>query len=108
VNAREIPQEVGNFAILLDCGWGRTRAMLLNGLCASVLLPGAIVAYFWLREMQAAVPHILALSAASFICIAAADLIPELHRQTGPMVTLRQVTLLMAGVVAVAQFHSGV
>jgi zinc and cadmium transporter len=48
------------------------------------------------------------LSAASFICIAAADLIPELHRQTGPMVTLRQVTLLMAGVVAVAQFHSGV
>ncbi len=107
VIAHEIPQEVGDFAILLDSGWGRARAMLLNGLSACTTLPGAIIAYFWLGEMQAAVPYILALSAASFIYIAAADLIPELHRQAGPLVTLRQVVLLLAGIFTIALFHSG-
>jgi zinc and cadmium transporter len=81
VIAHEVPQEVGDFAILLDSGYGRMKALILNGLSSATTLPGAVLAYFWLGEMHAAVPYILALSAASFIYIAAADLIPGLHRQ---------------------------
>jgi len=107
VIAHEIPQEVGDFAILLDSGYSRTKALLLNGLSSATTLPGALLTYFWLGETRAAVPYILAMSAASFIYIAAADLIPTLHRQTSPNASLRQLMLLLAGIITIAFFHSG-
>lgn len=107
VIAHEVPQEVGDFAILLDSGYGRAKAMLLNGLSAAATLPGAVATYFWLGETRMAVPYILALSAASFIYIAAADLIPSLHRQTTPVSSLRQLALLLAGIGTIAFFRFG-
>jgi len=107
VIAHEVPQEVGDFAILLDSGYGRARALLLNGLSSATTLPGAVLTYFWLGETRAAVPYILALSAASFIYIAAADLIPGLHRQVTVAASLRQLVLLLAGIVTIALFHLG-
>ena len=107
VIAHEIPQEVGDFAILLDNGYGRTKAIVLNGLSAATTLPGAMLAYFWLEDMRAAVPYILAISAASFIYIAAADLIPGLHRQVTATASLRQLVLLLAGIGTIAIFHHG-
>jgi zinc and cadmium transporter len=107
VIAHEIPQEIGDFAILLDSGYGRTKAILLNGLSASAALPGAVAAYFWLGEAQTAVPYMLALAAASFIYIATADLIPGLHRQMGPVASLRQFILLLAGIATIALLHFG-
>ena len=107
VIAHEIPQEVGDFAILLDSGYSRSKALLLNGLSSATTLPGALLTYFWLGETRAAVPYILAMSAASFIYIAAADLIPSLHRQTSPDASLRQLMLLLAGIFTIALFHSG-
>lgn len=107
VIAHEIPQEVGDFAILLDSGYGRMRALVLNGLSAATTLPGAVAAYLWLGETRAAVPYILALSAASFIYIAAADLIPGLHRQVTAAASLRQLVLLLAGIGTIALFHFG-
>ncbi|MGB5438411.1 MAG: ZIP family metal transporter, partial [Gammaproteobacteria bacterium] len=107
VIAHEIPQEVGDFAILLDNGYGRTKAIVLNGLSAAATLPGAVMAYFWLGETRAAVPYILAISAASFIYIAAADLIPGLHRQVNAAASLRQLVLLLAGIGTIAIFHHG-
>ena len=107
VIAHEMPQEVGDFAILLDSGYGRARALLLNGLSSATTLPGAVVTYFWLGETRAAVPYILALSAASFIYIAAADLIPGLHRQVTAVASLRQLVLLLAGIGTIALFHFG-
>jgi zinc and cadmium transporter len=105
VIAHEVPQELGDFAILLENGYGRGKAMLLNGLSSAATLPGAIVAYFWLIETRAAVPYILALSAASFIYIAAADLIPGLHRQVTLAAALRQLALLLAGIGTIAFFR---
>lgn len=105
VIAHEIPQEVGDFAILLEGGYGRTKALIWNGLSSLTTLPGAVIAYFWLAEMRGAVPFILALSAASFIYIAAADLIPSLHRQTTPAAGARQLALLLAGIVTIALFQ---
>jgi len=107
VIAHEIPQEVGDFAILLDNGYGRAKALVLNGVSSLATVPGAIVAYFWLGETREAVPYILALSAASFIYIAAADLIPGLHRQTTVAASALQLVLLLAGIGTIALFRFG-
>jgi zinc and cadmium transporter len=107
VIAHEVPQEVGDFAILLDSGYGRGKALILNGLSAAATLPGAVAAYFWLGETREAVPYILALSAASFIYIAAADLIPGLHRQVSAAATLSQFILLLTGIGTIAFFRFG-
>jgi zinc and cadmium transporter len=77
----------------------------LNGLSSATTLPGAVLTYFWLGETRAAVPYILALSAASFIYIAAADLIPGLHKQVTAAASLRQLVLLLAGIGTIALFH---
>lgn len=107
VLAHELPQEVGDFAILLDSGYGRMKAFVLNTLSAAATLPGAVAAYFWLDEMSDAVPYVLALSAASFIYIATADLVPELHRQVTPAASFAQFVLLLAGIGTIALFHFG-
>lgn len=107
VIAHEVPQEIGDFAILLDNGYTRKQALILNGLSATATLPGALAAYFWLGEMHTATPYILALSAASFIYIAVADLIPGLHRQVTLYAALRQLILLLAGIGTIAFFHIG-
>jgi zinc and cadmium transporter len=98
VIAHEVPQEVGDFGILLDSGYSRPKAFAYNLLSSITTLPGALIAYFYLRTTEVAVPYILALSAASFIYIATADLIPSLHRKAGLGVTLRQIVLVLAGV----------
>jgi zinc and cadmium transporter len=105
VIAHEVPQEIGDFAILLDSGYTRLKAMLLNGLSAAATVPGAVAAYFWFSKTQEAVPYMLAISAASFIYIATADLIPGLHRQTTPTASLKQFVLLLGGIATIALFH---
>jgi zinc and cadmium transporter len=107
VIAHEVPQEVGDFAILLDSGYSRGKALLFNALSSLATLPGAVVAYFWLAETRGAVPYILGLSAASFIYIAAADLIPGLHRHVSAKAALRQFVLLIAGIGTIAFFRFG-
>lgn len=105
VIAHEIPQEVGDFAILLESGYGRTKALLLNSFSASATLPGGILAFYWLSETLEFVPYILALSAASFIYIASADMIPSLHRETTIPSALRQLVLMLAGIGTIALLH---
>lgn len=105
VIAHEVPQEVGDFAILLDSGYARNKAFILNALSSSTTLFGALAGYFWLDESHGAVPYILSMSAASFIYIAIADLIPGLHRQATAETTLRQLILLLAGIATIAVFH---
>jgi zinc and cadmium transporter len=105
VIAHEIPQEVGDFAILLENGYSRTRALALNLLSSLTTLPGAVIAYFFLGATREAVPFILALSAASFIYIAIADLVPSLHRQTGLKPALTQLALVLAGIGTIAVFR---
>lgn len=105
VIAHEIPQEVGDFAILLENGYSRSRALILNLLSSLTTLPGAVIAYFFLGATREAVPFILALSAASFIYIAIADLVPSLHRQAGLKSALRQIILVLAGIGTIAVFR---
>ncbi|MEQ8743655.1 ZIP family metal transporter [Parasphingorhabdus sp.] len=98
VIAHEIPQEVGDFAILLENGYSRLKALILNSLSSITTLPGAVIAFYFLGETQQAIPYILALSAASFIYIAIADLMPGLHRRTTPGSALLQFILIAAGI----------
>jgi zinc and cadmium transporter len=98
VVGHEIPQEVGDFAILLEAGYSRRRALLLNSLSAAATLPAALAGYFWLEQATGAIPYLLAVAAASFIYIATADLIPSLHHQTAPAASLRQLVLLLGGI----------
>lgn len=98
VIAHEIPQEVGDFGILLHGGYSERKALFLNLLSSLSTVPGAIVAYFALDTIQTAIPYVIAISAASFLYIALSDLTPELHRKVGVGYALRQFLLLIAGV----------
>jgi len=100
--AHEIPQEVGDFAILLHSGYSRLRAFQLNLISSLAMLVGGVLAYFALQGMQALTPYILALAAASMIYVAVADLIPDLHKRTQLRDTVQQVVLIVSGVATVA------
>ncbi len=109
VIAHEIPQEVGDFGILLDQDYSKKKALFYNFLSSSTTIPAAIISYFVLDIVKSAVPYILAFSAASFIYIALSDLYPELqHRNIELKHTLRQFILMMAGIgtmILVFQVH---
>jgi zinc and cadmium transporter len=79
--AHEVPQEAGDFAILLAAGWQRGRALFWNGMSSLAALAGGIVGYLALERALEWVPHILTLAAASFLYIAVADLMPRLKRE---------------------------
>ncbi|HCI52002.1 MAG TPA: ZIP zinc transporter [Gallionella sp.] len=96
--AHEIPQEVGDFMILLHSGYSRAQALTLNLVSSLATLVGGVLAYFALQSMQGAVPTLLALAAASMIYVAVADLIPGLHQRTRLRDTVEQVSLIVAGV----------
>ncbi len=102
VVAHEIPQEIGEFAILLDHGYSRRKAFILNTLSATSALPGAILAYFWLGQAEWVVPYMLAVSAASFVYVASVDLIPSLHHEMKRRASLQQVAMLIAGIATIA------
>ena len=98
VAAHEIPQEVGDFAILLHAGYSRRRALLLNLMSAGASAVGAVVAFFALDLVPVFRPYFLALAAASFLYVAMADLIPGLHRGRTDANSMRQILLIAAGV----------
>ena len=98
VAAHEIPQEVGDFAILLHAGYSRGRALLLNVLSAAASALGAIAAFLAFDHIPRMLPYFLVLAAASFLYVAMADLIPGLHRGRTDAGSLRQILLIAAGV----------
>jgi zinc and cadmium transporter len=99
--AHEIPQEVGDFLILLHSGYSRSRALLLNMLSSAAMIAGGILAYFALQTMQEWIPTLLALAAASMLYVSVADLIPGLHRRPELHATLQQVILISLGVATI-------
>lgn len=98
VAAHEIPQEVGDFAILLHAGYSRKRALLLNVTSGMASAAGAIVALVAVQVLPVILPYCLALAAASFLYVAMADLIPGLHRGRTDAHSMRQILLIGAGV----------
>jgi zinc and cadmium transporter len=104
VAAHEIPQEVGDFAILLHSGYSRAQALRLNVLSGTSGLLGALVAYATVDGIPAVQPYLLTFAAASFLYIAMADLIPDLHRGRIDAKAFRQMLLVGAGIATVMAF----
>ena len=105
VIAHEIPQEVGDFMVLLAAGYSRRRALLLNAVSGSAAVAGGLLGYVVLQGVQGAIPYLLALAAASFIYIAVADLMPALQKHRKPLDFALQFALLGGGVSLVAWGH---
>ena len=106
VAAHEIPQEVGDFAVLLHSGFSKRKAFVFNVLASLTTLIGALLAYYSLADMQQALPYVLAVAASSFIYIAVADLIPGLHKRVEIGATVQQIVLILSGVVVIYLAHS--
>ncbi len=100
--AHEIPQEVGDFLILLHSGYTKARALLLNLLSSLASLAGGVIGYFTLQAADGAVPYLLGIVAASMIYVAVADLIPGLHKRTELRATMSQTLLIALGVGSIA------
>jgi zinc and cadmium transporter len=98
IMAHEIPQEVGNFAVLLHSGMSRGRALMLNMLTSLTAVIGGVVGFFALEKTLAALPFALAVAASSLLYVAVADLIPGLHRRVDPRSSVMQVLLISLGV----------
>ncbi len=96
--AHEIPQEVGDFLILLHSGYTKRQALMLNLLSSVATLVGGVLAYYALGTLQSWIPYVLGLAASSMIYVAVADLIPGLHKRTELHVTAQQVALISLGI----------
>ncbi len=105
VMAHEIPQEISDFMVLLGAGVSKVRALALNALSGAAMTLGGILGWLALDQAQIAIPYILVLAAASFIYIAVADLVPELHRKRKPHDIAIQLTLMLLGVCTARLAH---
>jgi zinc and cadmium transporter len=101
VAAHEIPQEVGDVAILLAAGYSRSGALLLNLVSGASGIAGALVAYAAVELVPVIRPFMLAFSSASLVYIAMSDLIPGLHRGRVDGGSVRQVALIGAGIATI-------
>jgi len=101
IMAHEIPQEVGNFAVLLHSGVSRGRALALNLLTSLTAVIGGVVGFFALETAVRLLPFALAVAASSLLYVAVADLIPGLHRRTDARSGVTQVLLIGLGVAVI-------
>jgi zinc and cadmium transporter len=107
IMAHEIPQEVGNVAVLVHSGFSRRQALTWNVLASLTAVLGGLVGWFALRGSLSVLPYVLAVAAASLLYVAVADLIPGLHRRTDLRASLAQVVWIAigVGVVMFAESH---
>jgi len=100
--AHEIPQEVGDFLILLHSGFSRTRAFVFNLVSSLATLIGGLLAFFALQPLREWIPVLLGIAVASMLYVSVADLIPGLHRRPELRATLEQVSLISLGIGSIA------
>jgi zinc and cadmium transporter len=108
--AHEIPQEVGDYIVLLNAGFSRAKALFFNALSGMAAVLGGVVGYFAVRPWEDLFPYLLVVASSSFIYVAVADLIPQLQRRLSLRETVAQLLWLAAGLglilVLVDQFHA--
>ena len=105
VAAHEIPQEVGDVAVLLAAGYSRGRALMLNVVTGVAGILGSLVAFAAVEVVPGVRPYVLAISSASLLYIAMSDLIPDLHRGQIDANSARQVILIAAGIFTIVGFE---
>jgi len=107
--AHEIPQEVGDYIVLLNAGFSRGRALFYNAMSGLASVLGGLIGYFVVGPWESLFPYLLVVAASSFVYVAVADLIPQLQHRLGLKETAAQLAWLGAGlgivVLAVSQLH---
>jgi zinc and cadmium transporter len=101
VVAHEIPQEAGDYIVLLNAGFNRARALMFNALSGLASVAGGVVGYYVVGPWEALFPYLLVVASSSFIYVAVADLLPQLQQRLSLLHTLRQVAWLAAGLLIV-------
>lgn len=104
--AHEIPQEIGDFIVLLNAGFSRTRAYAYNLICSLMAVLGGVLGYLTLGRGMQWVPYVLAFASSGFIYIAVSDLMPQMQRRATMRESIPQVLLIGLGV-AIVLFLTG-
>jgi len=104
--AHEIPQEIGDFIVLLNAGFSRTRAYVYNLICSLMAVIGGVIGYLTLERATDWIPYVLVFASSGFIYIAVSDLMPQMQRRATVRETIPQVILIAVGV-AIVLFLTG-
>jgi zinc and cadmium transporter len=96
--AHEIPQEIGDFIVLLNAGFTRKRAYVYNLLCSLLSVLGGVLGYFMLAQASTWIPYVLVFASSGFIYIAVSDLMPQMQRRATIRETVPQILLVTLGV----------
>jgi zinc and cadmium transporter len=96
--AHEIPQEIGNFMVLLNAGFSRRRALIFNLICGLLAVVGGLLGYVFLEQAQAMIPYLLVFASSSFIYIAVSDLMPQMNQRLKLKDSFQQITLILLGI----------
>ena len=105
--AHEIPQEIGDFIVLLNAGFSRTRAYVFNLLCSLLAVAGGLLGYFTLDRASDLIPYVLVFASSGFIYIAVSDLMPQMQRRATVKESVPQVMLIGLGVLIVLFLTGG-
>jgi zinc and cadmium transporter len=109
VVAHEIPQEVGDYVVLLNAGFSRGKALLFNALSGLAAVVGGVLGYYVVGPWESLFPYLLVVAASSFIYVAVADLLPQLQRRLPVHETLAQIGWIAGGLgiaLAMQAMHS--
>jgi zinc and cadmium transporter len=99
--AHEIPQEIGDFIVLLNAGFSRMRAYMYNLICSMMGVVGGVIGYYTLESASGMIPYVLVFASSGFIYIAVSDLMPQMQRRATLKETIPQIILVSLGVVLV-------
>jgi zinc and cadmium transporter len=105
--AHEIPQEIGDFIVLLNAGFSRLRAYVFNLLCSLMAVVGGLLGYFTLERASGLIPYVLVFASSGFIYIAVSDLMPQMQRRATVRESVPQVLLIGVGVLIVLLLTHG-
>ncbi|MBI2499635.1 ZIP family metal transporter [Candidatus Woesearchaeota archaeon] len=100
----EIPQELGDFAILIKSGFSKAKALLYNFLSAVMAILGAVLTYFASNVIEGIIPYLISVAAGGFIYIAVADLLPGLHKETDKKKLILHLLFLIMGILFIFYF----
>lgn len=99
--AHEIPQEVGDFGVLLHAGFSKARTLFFNLFSAVIGVLGAIIGFYFLNGFAVAVPVLIAATAGGFIYIGATDLLPQTHQHAARHLMIKRSVAFLLGMILI-------
>jgi zinc and cadmium transporter len=107
IAAHEIPQEVGDYIVLLNAGLSRQRALAYNAISGLAAVVGGVIGYFALGQLEGYLPYLLVVASSSFVYVSVADLIPQLQQRLSLRETLLQIIWLALGLLLISRITGG-